>query len=346
METHPNGPRAATPEREIAEAIRDWIRDGSANAREMLARSGTAYGRSFLVQRCALRRFGFTDRFDTIAEDVAAMEVATLLQPEPQTGLASPMFRRRLSRSLGTCSGIGAIPRSAASQSADPTTDLLAVGDVALFLAWRKLLRLRVDQGLRRRWGDEHPEQARLLRRLKEAVRRRPEIRLRRDVRGVFVASRSSDLSRRPLAAAEIRGCFDRFLEGPKAVFTRLLPMLVAGDEHGGYCYLMDLVREIHADRLRRFTTWCRHEAEISHSDGIGFEGIPIDLVVERMRRSLLRIAEEILERDRQNAPAETRAVWREVAVAMILRRYGLDGDREESGPISQRRILESRLGT
>jgi hypothetical protein len=336
------------PECQIAEAIRAWIRNGTPAARELLAQYGAAHCRSFLVQRRALRRFGFADTFAEVAAEVAGLEVAKLLRPEQGSSQGSPILLRRLAaaldetRSTRAPSDVPAPVRE--SLGGDYAQVVLDANDRALLLAYRRVLRLRADQGLQRRWADEHPEEARLLRRVKDACHTSTEIRLQRDSRGTFVVTRDSDLRKRALIGQEIRRCLDHVHAGPRAELASLRPLLAAGEEHGGYCYLMDFVREIHADHARRFVDWYRREAGVSGVEGIGANGVPLGLILEKMRRSLYELAEEILIHDRHQAPPEVRAIWCEVAVEMLLRKYGLSEDRHDPLLSSQRRLLESKL--
>ena len=108
----------------------------------------------------------------------------------------------------------------------------------------------------------------------------------------------------------------------------------------------MDLVREIHAAHARRFVDSYRREAGISGVEGVGADGIPLGLILEKMRRSLHALALEILSHDRQNAPPTVCAIWCEVAVEMLLRGYGLSDDGHDPLRSSQRRLLESKLQT
>lgn len=338
-------PEENRPEHRIASAIRAWIRDRDPAARELLADYGVRYARSFLHRRCSLRRFGFSDAFAEVANDVAGTEVAELLRSEeaatgPRGAAGAPPA---LCRRIGPA--IASPPSVHAASAVDPARAVNDADDLTLFLGYRKLLRLRADQGLHRRWAEEHPEEARLLRRIKAACRRLPALERRRDLRGTFLTTRASDRSRRALRGDEIRACLDGLRAGPRAVLSRLLPLLVATEEHGGYCYQMDLVREIREDHLRRFTVWARGDALDSSANPLGPGGIPIDLAVVKIRRGLDALAETILSRDRQQATAETRCVWREVAVEMILRRYGLATDGRDPRASSQRRILAARLG-
>jgi hypothetical protein len=81
--------------------------------------------------------------------------------------------------------------------------------------------------------------------------------------------------------------------------------------------------------------------AGISHYP-IGLDGAPLELRMQWMRRSLEAIAQRILDRSRHRAPSILRPIWIEVAVEMVLRRYGLG--RVEWEGIPQRSLLRDLL--
>jgi len=336
--------------RELAEAIRACVRDEAPSSREQLAAYGLTYCRGFLLARRALRRFGFDGSFTEVVDIVAAQEVAELLRPSEPRDSGSSTLVRRLAAAV-SCARLQPGGRAGADESSRPTSCsseqiVLEAADQELVLAYRRILRLRADQGLSRHWAAEHPDEERLLRALKRACRDSEHTRLQRDLRGTLVITRSSDLSKRALTAAEIRDhlgdCHARF----SAILTALWPRLIAGPDHGGYCYLMDLVREIHADHLRRFVVWQSGGSAASPNPRIASNGVPLDLTSEKIRGSLYRMAEEILNRDSPEVPLQTRRAWSEVAVKMILRGYGLDLDVSGAPNQSQRDLLRSTLGS
>jgi hypothetical protein len=342
---------ANQPDPAIARAIRDVVLQGSSSAREVLADYAIRYCRIFLWKRRSLRRFGFAESFGDVTADVAGLEVAELLRPGPDSiDEGAPVLLRRLVRALDLDPSRPSRRerRSAGAgdgrQQAGAREMVLGADDESLLLAFRRILRMRADQGLERRWATDHPEEARLLRCLKEFIRGAEGLHLHRDSRGGFLTTVLSDLTKRVLSGEEIRVCLEPSYAGSsRAVIARLEPLLQAGAEHGGYCYLMDLVREVHADQVRRFLVWCQDQAIHHGRLWVSRSGLTADLLLAKVRRSLLDLAGEIIAGDRHDAPPAVCAAWCEVAVEMVLRRYGLDGSRGTS--LVQRRLLELRLG-
>ena len=279
--------------------------------RERFARFCTAVMRSYLFAARVHRRFGFQRPFAEVASDVASMETALLLREDP--GHGCPRLREAVLRRAGEI----------------VTLDL---GDAALAMALRKLLRMRADQGLTRLWVAEHRGEALLHRSLKASLRRARDIRMVWDSRGRLVLSPESDTRApqipRETLASRIRRDAPDFRAA--RVIASVREILVPCAEHGGYCYFMDLVLAIHSVRAEILT---------NDPDETGAIPSPPSRDGEPERKRLLAfLSEEGHRIDAQDAAKderqtlaqaagvsiEARAARVDIAAEMVLRRHGL----------------------
>jgi hypothetical protein len=206
-------------------------------ARESLSLYALAFMRSFLRATTPRWGRGFADPLCETIDEAADITIAGLLREGPlgsRGQVTLPVLERDLRASL----------RHLAVEGSEEERILLAL---------HKLLRLKARQGLQRIWREHHPEEARLLRRLKCRIMRLEGIRVVRDSRGQFVVGSRSDLREPPITREDLaRWCQSPgFLTHLDDMSRTLHPILVPNGIHGGYCYLMDLVHTIHAGRCR-----------------------------------------------------------------------------------------------
>ncbi|MDM7914816.1 MAG: hypothetical protein QUU85_06040, partial [Candidatus Eisenbacteria bacterium] len=301
--------------RRIACDIRDLVLRADPNAREELSAWAVGYIRSYVLQHLTRRRFGFRDPFVEVAQQVADMEVAELVQPGMGTGGAAPVLSAGLERELRRTpwSSAPSLPETENLNDrpgTDPREILARCDDSTLYFAMRELLRLRANQGLEHRWVEEHPPEGRLLRQLKEAARAHAVCRLQRDATGRMLVTDASDLGKRAHTRDEIADCLEsRPIESARSILACLVPSLRANAEHGGYCFVMDLVREVHADRVRRFQGWWVERRARQNHLPLVCGGLTTALAQEKIRRSLCALAERILEKQPLPAPAPFRCL-------------------------------------
>jgi hypothetical protein len=295
--------------------------------REELVVHCAAVMRNYLLHRCIRRRFGFPEPFDSVTGDVARMEAATILQAG-----RIPLLREALRRMLG---GI----------------DPLEGCDWHVSLTFRRFLRMRAHQGLEREWMERHRGEARLLRCLRGALPRVPGLSLSMGARGRLITSAASDTTRAPIdretLAAALRCGAPDFR--PQRVGLVLLDILTPNGIHGGYCFMMDLVRAIHSLR-----------SELLGADPDGTGATPASTprgptptrapgIAERVRAFLMEEAIGIdridLEKDLRRSdprpaavPPEVRMIRVRIAVEILLQEVGL----ADPGP--ERCGLQERL--
>jgi hypothetical protein len=171
-------------------------------------------------------------------------------------------------------------------------------------------------------------------------------VRLHKDRRGRFLCTASSDLHRPKIEAAMLRESLVgmRHFSAP-VIMDRIEELLTAGPEHGGYCHLLDLAR---AACEVRFDLFVRSQDDDTSRDPWRYagwrDGLPVEMRVQWMRRSLERLAHRILDRRDGAVPTSIREIWVEVSLEMVLRRYEISLPHWQGR--SQRAILEELLGT
>lgn len=294
--------------------------------RDELALYSTAVIRNHLLQRCVHLRFGFPDPFARVADDVAGMETALLLDPD-----RLPSLGRALRRRLGGTDPLDALERP-------------------LVLAFRGHLRMRGRQGLEREWMGRHRPEALLLRCLQVALPRIQGILLARDARGRFVTSPASDMTRPPIdregLIPTIRACAPDFR--PRTIGVALRDVLVPAGLHGGYCFLMDLVRAVHSVRAEIVTEDPEGTGATPASSGLEAERERERRLASQIRAFLLEEANRIDRRDlvkdrRKRDPlpaatsAEVRAARVSVAVEVLLQEIGLVDSFGETVSLTER---------
>jgi hypothetical protein len=363
--------RPRPEERAILRDLRGVLTGDPHPDRERLARYATAYLRSYLLASSPHWRFGFHDDPEDVASAAAHVAVAWLM--ERREGLQGPLprLRRILLASLSD------LEREEDTSDVAPGTDVGArclgsEGDSEgsrLLAAFRRVLRRQGRQELHRVWKREHPQQARLLRAIKSSLARTARegevlppgcdgnLRIVRDARGQFVVGPFSDLRLPPLSRSDIEALVGRLTNA----FSEIADLLAAlrgafhpQGRHGGYAYLMDLVRVLHDRRLRLLAADPLGTGAVPGSLEIwtSREGLPGNLWVTRWREALreraMRILETQEEKRRRASPGrEPSPRWlleaqTEAAVEMTARGYGF-GKPEWSG-LGQRRILERLL--
>ena len=273
-------------DRELASALRHVIGQPRSAATETNASQLTTYLQAYLRVHLRRRRFGFDRPITEIAAEVAHLEVGTLLTDGDATPMIASFGRFLTPR--------GSPAPSPAEIGGFPDEDLVA--------AAKQMLRLRGQQGAIRAWKEEHSQEAHLLRALKMSIRRTPGLRIRRDASGQCITSQRSVLRLPPLGVAELtailRPAHPPF-RAPEVV-SALVPCLVPADSHGGYCYLMDLVRAIHFMRVEVLTSEAIEASASFPTPGgaIGRDGVPFPLRMQRTLDQLARWADECLAAD------------------------------------------------
>jgi hypothetical protein len=176
--------------------------------------------------------------------------------------------------------------------------------DEEVLYFFRRLLRTLGEHGLVAEWKREHPQEARLLKLFKRLLKGSTDPRLQRDPRGNLVVSAASRLDLPPVPDRELEALFGH-LHLPIAVrFEELPSVLRPGDGHGGWCYLLDLVRaatRIHLEALG----WDSRQNDTESADpgsGRTWRGVPLTLWADRIRRSLGKLAAQYLEADARKA--------------------------------------------
>ncbi len=336
------------PRQRVVDVLRGILDEGRVDDREALAIYAVCYSRSYLKTRCIHWQFGFHDSVAEVAATAAHSCVADLLRIGPGDGATNPeapALRRGL-RSVLHVSKSQALP------------------DEQILLGFHRLLRSLSHQYLQRVWRQEHPQEARLLRTLKDRIRRTAHLRLVRDARGQFVCTRHADLQRPPVSKMELRQqCRDtRLLLNLEGFETALVDMLDPGRGHGGYCYLMDLVHIVHAGRVSLHVEMGQRwsEAALICARDVACDGIPCDLirsrwlegVKKRMQQIALRQTRKMHQRlqrfstaERSNAvllDEDRRSIRVEAGTEMVARKMGWG--RAEWAGLSQREILTRLL--
>lgn len=321
----------------VLSCLRSLLRAPNDRDREAVAGYSRDYMIHFLHAARSRWRFGFERPFGEIVEETADLEVAQILRVRPDAGDRPSLAR--LVRGLHGCIGCR-------EPSADPVATVLAADDSALLFAFRKLLRMRAHQGAVGFWKQEHSEEALLLRALKLALRSSRAPRIQWDSRGQLVVGDSSDLRIRSMdqgeLAAVLRG------SGPaltaSSVIKALRGCLRPSNAHGGYCYLLDLVRAIHGIKLAFIE---------SDGDGTGAmpsaehvrvtrSGVPMDLWIQRVREHLERTAREILVNDGGEASPATCEAWITIALERTLRSWGMGDPAWEH--LSQAKLMKKLI--
>lgn len=267
-------------DRELADSLRGVLTDPGTAVGSILPRLLAGYLQAYLCTYLRRRRFGFDRPVREVAEEVANLEVGTLLQ-----GNGAGSLRNALARRL----------RSIRSEAGSDD-------DERLVAAAKDVLRLLARQGATRAWKRDHPAEARLLRSLKSRIRRTEGLRIDRHAAGQMVISRSSDPRLRPLDLAELTEAL-HVVHPPypaREVAAALVPGLAPAGDHGGYCYLMELVRAVHFLRVESFMSDAsRLDLQgMASSEAIGHNGVPFESRLRRSVDTLTRWAEEYLAAD------------------------------------------------
>jgi hypothetical protein len=197
-------------------------------------------------------------------------------------------------------------------------------------------------------WKERNRECAGVWRRFRVRIGASRALELLRDTRGWIVAGSLADLRRRPVSAEEVldllgAGCRD---EGDAA---RILEAnLAPSAEHGGYVFLLDLVRAFHALATEKMahpgtrTGALPQALEVRLAGG----GIPESLFVEKVVRTVETKARLYLEADERKPfipPVDGRlAALSEIAAEMVCRDFGM-GRPHWSG-LSQKGLVREVL--
>jgi len=273
-------------DRELAAASRDVLTAPGLTVRSILPRLLSDYLQAYLCVYLRRRRFGFDRPVREIAEEVANLELGTFLQ-----GGDAGALRAALARRFG--------PVLSEEGEPLPVSDL---DDERLVAATKELLRLLARQGATRAWKRDHPAEARLLRSVKSRIRQTERLRIDRHAAGQMVISRSSDPCLRPLDLAELTEVVQAVRPPYRAkdVAAALIPGLAPAGGHGGYCYLMDLVRAVHFLRVESFLSDANRfdlQGMVS-SEAIGHNGVPFETRLKRTVETLTRWADEYVAAD------------------------------------------------
>jgi hypothetical protein len=294
--------------------------------REGLAQYCVAVIRNYILHRHVRRRFGFDDPFDLVATDVADMETGSLLDTD-----RLPSLRGALRRGL-----VGEDPRE--------------VPDDALDSALRSLLQMRGHQGLEHEWVNLHHAEALLLRCLRAELPHVPGIRLTRDARGRLVRTEASNLGRAPISREEITFALSSCASDlrPRAVGVALVPILAPNREHGGYCFLMDLVRTVHSIRAQALHHAPSGTGAVPSAYRAEIRTAAVESLTSQIRNYLMEEGRRIdrldLDKDRRRKdrrqaalPAGVRAARVEIAVQAVIDENGLEHPGEKAIGLSER---------
>ena len=321
--------------------------DGAPLQREPIAEYAIAHIRSSLKSSSSHWRYGFRESPDEIAMEAANLAACDLLR-EMEPLESCPAARPKIVKSLQ------------ASVEAAGNDSL----EERLLVALHRILRRKGRQGLCRLWKERHPEEARLLRQMKMCIRVLPAVRLVRDARGAFVCGPRADLRKPPIRREELNmhlfpAAFLLRLDGFGEAISGLF---AARSGHGGYCYLMDLVRLVHerrVDRMREGQDATRPagiEAFLAITSRMADDWhawllrraqvLALDQETRRMRRRERESSAPLDQHGERTPPGEMpRDVRRalgvriHVAAEMAGRKFGLG--RADWAAISQRKLLE-----
>jgi hypothetical protein len=293
--------------------------------RELLAAYAGDYIRAFLTACRSRWRFGFSGTFDDMIEEVGDVETAALLRvaADEEGRDALPGLRLALRK-----------------------LDVARADDMTIVLAFRGLLRTRAHQGAIARWKREHPDEALFLRSVKLRLRDARGIWIHKDARGQFLVTARSNLRLPCMQPAELvdvlRACGPRYR--PVAVLAVLRKALAPTPPHGGVCYLMDVVRTVHALRAEIVETDPGGTGAIPHMEGspLSRDRTPRAIWLARTRAVFEEAARTILGEDGGDPGAPTREAWIRISVELTLRPFGL-GDCRLDG-LSQLRMIERLL--
>lgn len=345
----PRVPPPMDESQSIAGLIRHLLERGDATAREQLASWSLSYVSARLRGRHSRWRFGFQGSFAEVALEVADLEVAELLcEDTVNPATRFPLLARRLAnvvfRDSADDEAKAAWRKNSDAVTTPLVTWLLQRTDPELFLSYRLVLRTRAEQGAYLRWRREHPEEARMERNLRMAIKRSRHLRLHKDRRGRFLCSASSDLHRAKIEAETLQATLQgmRRFSAP-SILEQVEHLLAAGREHGGYCHLLDLARAacaVRFDLLARAIDQELSRDPRSYSDWR--DALPVEMRMERLRWNLERLAHRILDRRKGGVQSSVREIWIGVALEMVLRRYEIFDPRWQGQ--SQRAILEEML--
>ncbi len=325
---------------EVLRSILEGRRAGDYND---FVRACLRYVRAFLAARHFQRRFGFAGAFSEEIGEVADDVVGNLLREEEQSdgSVRWPALHTGL---------------TAMAEVGDPGSSGF---DDHLLASFRSLLRRAAEHGLVLAWAKQHRFEARLLRALKRNLKRDPEARLVRDSRGQWIAGPESDFRRPPIPSSLLEEILAPVPPRARSILDALRPHLVSGPEHGGTCYLMEVVRQV-AGRSAKDLERCPQDSGAAPAENqplADSQGLPWSMFREHVERSLVEIACEVLRADeetrrrraanpcptarRGREPEPTAAVadaWIQVSVEMVLRPFGMgrmDGS-SQSGLLSR----------
>lgn len=247
--------------------------------REKIAKETSRYARATLLKGSRHWRFGFRDSLSDIAQGIADEATALLLKEVPLGGGSASW---PLTKAM----------RRAVEQAPTSTEDEMAE---ALCEAWRRIVTSKTRQRHHRAWCLERPEQARIQRILKRCIRDTDGLRIYEDRRGKFLIGDASDLCRPAIGSLALET--DLHAHGtvtdPKAAIERMRDLVTPSAIHGGYCYIMDLVRALEAARV---SLWFEGTPSETRSR-IARSGLPETMLLERFRDSLRDLAWDIVRR-------------------------------------------------
>ncbi|MBM3320239.1 MAG: hypothetical protein FJY73_06145 [Candidatus Eisenbacteria bacterium] len=314
-------------ERDSAALLRALFLHPSTIAREDFARFSLQYLRSFLRSNRRGWAYLFRGEFLDAVDGAADRAVSLLLRERRGGGSSYPFLARGLE-------GVRRAREGNGEKVSEPPLAFAewvrAARDEDLALLLRALLRRLGRQALHAEWKERNRECAGVWRRFRVHIEASRALALLRDTRGWIVAGSSADLRRRPVSSEEVldllgAGCRDE-RDAVRVLETGLAPC----EEHGGYVFLLDLVRAFHALATEKMA----HPGERTGALPQALEvrlargGLPESLFVERVVRTVEAKARLYLEADERKPfipPVDGRlGALSEIAAEMVCRDFGM----------------------
>jgi len=331
---------------QAADLIRLYLQDFLApRLREATASYCAKYVHAHLLTRYRRWRYGFPGSHLDAAKEMVDWEVGHLIALMPDgvntpsvapLALALEPILRRVNPSGFAGTG-----------GRDALAVVLSHSNDDLDYALHKLLRLRAEQGCQFFWKKEHFAEARILRGIKRACKSRSDLRIVHDPRGQLLLGARTDMSK-PFFHAETltHGALSsREIFGIRALLDRMAATLVRCEDHGGYCYLVDLARTVAALRRQWLAReWGGRGSRLADDDWLSVGGLPGKVWEEKVHAGLVALAEEILRNQRDDPPAEYERAWIAAAVEMIERDWR--SEQTEWSELPLRALLPEILGT